>query len=386
MERSLFNPEHEQFRDSVRRFIEAEIAPHHAQWERDGVVPRELWRKAGAAGLLGCSIPETYGGAGADQLFNIVLVEEMARSGYTGPGFPVHNEMVMPYIHNFGNEAQKRAWLPGMVRGEVIGALGLTEPQAGSDLRGMKTRAVQDGDAFVVNGQKTYISNGQLCDLLVLAAKTDSDSGPGSISLFLVEADRPGFQRGRRLDKLGMRAQDTSELFFENLRLPAANLLGELGGGFAMLVKNLTQERLTQAVRSITVVETVLELTVAHAAERKLFGQRLAEFQNTQFALAKLKAEAEVARVYVDHCIKLFMDGHLEGLDAAIAKLTVSDLHGRAVDECLQLHGGSGYMWDMPIARFYADARVARIAGGSMETMKTIIGKSLFGKPKRSGA
>ena len=383
LERSLFGEEHGLFRDTVRRFIEAEIAPHHAQWEHEGCVPRELWRKAGAAGLLGCSIPEAYGGSGADELFNIVLVEELARSGFTGPGFPVHNEMVMPYILAFGTEAQKTHWLPRMVRGEVIGALGMTEPHAGSDLRGMRTRAVRDGDDYVISGQKVFISNGQICDVIVLAAKTDPDAKGGGISLFIVEATRAGFVRGRKLEKLGMKAQDTSELFFENVRVPASNLLGPEHGGFKLLMKNLAQERLTQAVRSAMVVETVLEWTIAYVAERKMFGQTLADFQNTQFKLAELKTDISVGRVFVDHCIKLFMQRKLDGTDAAMAKMYLSNLHGRVVDECLQLFGGWGYMWEYPIARAYADARVVRIAGGSIEVMKQIIGRSLFSKPRK---
>ncbi len=380
--RALFTEDHEQFRETARRFIEAEIAPHHARWEEEGCVPRELWAKAGAAGLLGCSIPEEYGGAGADELFNFALIEELARSGFTGPGFPVHNEMVMPYILAFGTEAQKQRWLPPMVRGEVIGALGITEPQAGSDVRGIKTRAVRDGDDFVINGQKVFISNGQICDVIVLATKTDPDAKGGGISLFIVEATRAGFVRGKRLEKLGMKAQDTSELFFENVRVPASNLLGEENGGFKLLMKNLAQERLTQAVRSAAVVEAVLQYTIDYVAERKMFGQTLADFQNTQFKLAEIKTEAVVGRVFVDHCLKLFMERTLDGTDAAMAKMWMSTLHCKAVDECLQLFGGWGYMWEYPIARAYADARIVKIAGGSMEVMKQIIGRSLF-KPKK---
>ena len=378
LQRTLFCEEHDLFRDTVRRFIEAEIAPFHAQWERDGCVPRELWRKAGAAGLLGCSIPEAYGGSGADELFNIVLVEELARSGFTGPGFPVHNEMVMPYILAFGTEAQKCQWLPLMVRGEAIGALGMTEPHAGSDLRGMRSKAVRDGDDYVINGQKVFISNGQICDVVVLAAKTDPDAKGGGISLFIVEATRAGFVRGRQLEKLGMKAQDTSELFFENLRVPVSNLLGPEHGGFKLLMKNLAQERLTQAVRSAMVVETVLQYTIDYAAERKMFGQTLADFQNTQFKLAELKTDISAGRVFVDHCIERFMERKLDGTDAAMVKMFMSNLHCRVVDECLQMFGGWGYMWEYPIARAYADARVVRIAGGSIEVMKQIIGRSLF--------
>jgi alkylation response protein AidB-like acyl-CoA dehydrogenase len=376
--RTLFSSDHEAFRDMVRRFIESEITPFHPQWEHDGIVPREIWLKAGEAGLLGCSIPEEYGGAGADELFNFVLVEELGRAGITGPGFAVHNEMVMPYILAFGTEEQKLRWLPHMVRGEVIGALGLTEPHVGSDLRNIRTRAVRDGDEYVINGQKTFISNGQLCDVIVLATKTDPEAKSGGISLFIVEADRAGFVRGRRLEKLGLKAQDTSELFFEDLRIPAGNLLGAEHGGFKLMMKNLAQERLTQAIRSATVIETVLDYTIDYVAQRKMFGQTLADFQNTQFKLAELKTEAVVARVFVDHCIQEFLDRSLSGTDAAMAKMTLSNLHCKVVDECLQLFGGWGYMWEYPIARAYADARIVRIAGGSIEVMKQIIGRSLF--------
>ncbi|NML43341.1 acyl-CoA dehydrogenase [Ramlibacter sp. G-1-2-2] len=378
LERTLYGPEHQAFRDTVRRFIDTEIAPFHAQWERDGQVPRELWRKAGAAGLLGCSIPEEYGGAGADALFNFALVEEVSAAGYTGPAFAVHNEMVMPYILAFGSEAQKQRYLPPMVRGELIGALGLTEPQAGSDLKGMRTRAERDGDSYVINGQKTFISNGQICDVLVLACKTDPGAAGGGISLFIVETNRPGFVRGKRLEKLGLKAQDTSELFFDNMRVPASALLGPEHGGFKLLMKNLAQERLTQAVRSAAVAEAALQWTIDHVKERKMFGQTLADFQNTQFKLAELKTEVTVGRVFTDHCVRQFMDGKLDGTDAAMVKLWLSELHGRVVDQCLQLFGGWGYMWEYPIARAYADARITRIAGGSIETMKSIIGKSLF--------
>lgn len=381
-ERTLFTEEHQAFRDTVRRFIEAEIAPYHAQWERDGQVPRELWRKAGAAGLLGCSIPEEYGGAGADALFNFALVEEVAAAGYTGPAFAVHNEMVMPYLLAFGTEEQKRKYLPPMVRGELIGAIGMTEPQAGSDVKGIRTRAVREGDEYVINGQKTFISNGQICDIIVLACKTDPGAKGGGISLFVVETDRPGFIRGKRLEKIGLKAQDTSELFFDNMRIPASALLGDENGGFKMLMKNLAQERLTQAVRSAAVVEAVLQWTIDYARDRKMFGQTLAEFQNTQFKLAELKTEVTAGRIFTDHSIRQFMEGKLDGTDAAMVKMYLSEMHGRVVDQCLQMFGGWGYMWEYPVARAYADARIVRIAGGSIETMKSIIGRSLFAGPK----
>ena len=378
IERSLFSEEHEMFRGSVRRFIEREIVPFHAGWEENGIVPRELWRKAGTEGLLCCTVPEEYGGLGLDYLFDVVVFEELWRAGASGPGFLIHTDLVATYILSFGTEEQKRHWLPKMVRGEAIGSLGMTEPHAGSDLKEVRTRAVRDGDDFVINGQKVFISNGQLCDLVVLAVKTDRDAGAKGVSLFLVEADRPGFQKGRNLEKLGMKAQDTSELFFEDVRVPATNLLGEEGRGFAHMMTKLAQERLAQAVRSATVVETMIEWTVDYTAERKAFGGSIADFQNTQFVLADLKARSTMARVFTDRCIALFMDGNLDSVDAAMAKLVTSELHCEAADKCLQLFGGWGYMWEYPICRAFADARIVKIAGGSVEIMKTIIARDMF--------
>lgn len=388
IERRIFKDEHEIFRRSVRRFIETEIMPYHAQWEHDGIVPREVWLKAGAAGMLCCTIPEEYGGIGADYLFDVVVFEELARAGTTGPGFLIHADLVATYIKSFGTEEQKKKWLPKMVTGEAIGALGMTEPHAGSDLKAIRTRAVRDGDDYVINGQKVFISNGQSCDVIVLATKTDSSAGAKGVTLFLVEGDRPGFRRGRNLEKIGLKAQDTSELFFDDVRVPASNMLGGEGEGFKLMMTKLAQERLAQAIRSATVVETVLEWTVDYTAERKAFGQTIADFQNTQFKLADVKAAAVIGRVFVDHCIELFMDGKLDAVDAAIAKMWLSDEHCKAVNECLQLFGGWGYMWEYPIARAYADARIVRIAGGSIEVMKYIIGRSLFGnrlRPKSAG-
>ncbi|MCL4698921.1 MAG: acyl-CoA dehydrogenase family protein, partial [Burkholderiaceae bacterium] len=269
--RELFNEDHEAFRDTARRFIEQEIAPHHARWEDTGVVPRELWLKAGAAGLLCCTVEEKYGGAGADYLFDVVVFEEMARSGFTGPGFMIHCDLVATYIASFGSEAQKRKWLPKMVRGEAIGSLGMTEPHAGSDLKAIRTKAVRDGDDFIISGQKVFISNGQLCDVIVLATKTDSGAGAKGVTLFLVDTSLPGFRRGRNLHKVGMKAQDTSELFFDNLRVPASAMLGEEGRGFELMMTKLAQERLAQAIRSATVAETVIDYTVEYTAQRKAF-------------------------------------------------------------------------------------------------------------------
>ena len=378
IERKLFSSDHEIFRDAVRKFIAKEIAPFHAQWEEDGIVPRELWRKAGAAGMLCCAVAEAYGGAGADWLYDVVVFEEMARAGATGPGFMIHTDLVATYVSSFGSEAQKSTWLPKMVSGEVIGSLGMTEPHAGSDLKNIRTRAVRDGDDFVINGQKVFISNGQLCDLIVLATKTDSVAGAKGITLFLVEGDRAGFTRGRNLAKLGMKAQDTSELFFENVRVPASNMLGKEGEGFAIMMTKLAQERLAQAIRSATVIETVIDWTVEYTAQREAFGQTIADFQNTQFKLAELKVEATAGRVLTDRCMELFIEGKLDAIDAAVAKTFLSNLHCKAVDECLQLFGGWGYMWEYPICRAYADARVVKIAGGSIEIMKYLIGRDMF--------
>jgi acyl-CoA dehydrogenase len=380
--RTLFSTEHDIFRESVRRFVQTELAPHHADWEEAGFVPREAWRAAGAAGLLCCQISEAYGGPGGDFLFNVVVTEEMARAGVTGPGFVVHSDMVATYIERFGTEEQKQRWLPGMVSGEIIGALGITEPSAGSDVRGIRTTLRREGDEYVINGQKTYISNGQLCDIIVLVTKSDPARPRDAITLVVVETHRAGFQRGRRLKKLGLKAQDTSELFFDNVRVPVANRLGEEHQGFQYLTRNLAHERLVQAVRSAVVAEVTIEQTVEYTRDRKAFGQTLAEFQNTQFKLAELRASTVAGRVFVDRCIELQLKGQLDPVDAAAAKMLLSDLHNRVVDECLQLHGGWGYMWEYPVCRAYADARIVKIAGGSMETMKSIIARDLFKRPR----
>jgi len=378
IERTLFREEHQIFRETVRRFVEREIVPFHAKWEEDGIVPRDLWLKAGAEGLLCCTVPEEFGGMGLDYLFDVIVFEELWRSGASGPGFLIHTDLVATYLLSFGTDDQKRKWLPKMVSGEAIGSLGMTEPHAGSDLKAIRTRAVRDGDDFVIDGQKVFISNGQLCDFVVLATKTDGNAGANGVTLFIVERDRPGFKRGRNLEKLGMKAQDTSELFFDNIRVPATNMLGKEGRGFPLMMTKLAQERLAQAIRSATVTETVIEWTVEYTSQRSAFGQKIADFQNTQFKLADLKTKATVARVYTDKCISLFMEGKLDPVDAAMAKMFTSELHCEAVDECLQLFGGWGYMWEYPIARAYADARVVKIAGGSIEIMKTIIARQMF--------
>ena len=384
--RTLFTHEHELFRDTVRKFIEREIAPYHAQWEHDGIVPRDLWTKAGEAGMLCCTVPEEYGGLGLDYLFDVVVFEEMARSGFTGPGFLIHCDLVATYVKSFGTEEQKKQWLPKMVSGEAIGSLGMTEPHAGSDLKAIRTRAVRDGDDFIINGQKVFISNGQLCDVLVLATKTDSDAGSKGVTLFLVDTKTPGFIRGKNLEKLGMKAQDTSELFFEDMRVPASCMLGKEGEGFKLMMTKLAQERLAQAIRSATVAETLIEMTVDYTANRKAFGTTIGAFQNTQFKLAELHTEAVIGRVFTDHCIAKFMAGELDEVDAAMAKMWLSNLHCKVADECLQLFGGWGYMWEYEICRAYADARIVKIAGGSIEIMKHIIGRWMFREHAKKNA
>jgi alkylation response protein AidB-like acyl-CoA dehydrogenase len=330
--------------------------------------------------MLCPNVPEEYGGAGGDWLYNAVVIEELARAGITGPGFMIHSEMVAPYILAWGSEEAKRTWLPRMVTGEAIGALGMTEPGAGSDAKAIRTRAVRDGGDYVIDGQKVYISNGQLCDLIVLACKTDPDAGAKGVSLIVVDTATPGFERGRNLAKIGLKAQDTSELFFSGVRVPVGNRLGEEGRGFSMMMTKLAQERLSQAVRSVCVCEAAIQWTVDYTRERPAFGHTIADFQNTQFVLAELAAETMSARIFTDWCIKRFMEDRLSSVDAAKVKLLVTNLHCKVVDQCLQFFGGYGYMSEYPIARAYIDARITRIAGGAAEVMKQIIGRDLFGK------
>ena len=376
--RTLFSEEHEMFRDAARRFIETEIVPFHGDWEKVGVVPRELWRKAGAAGILCANVPEEYGGSGAGFLYNVVIAEELGRAGATGPGFTVHSDMVASYILGFGTHQQKSKWLPGMVSGDIVGALGLTEPGCGSDLKAMRTRAERDGDNYVINGQKTYISNCQLCDIIVLACKTDPAAGAKGVSLIVVEAERKGFERGRRLDKMGLKAQDTSEMFFNNVSVPVTNRLGEAGAGFRMVMHKLAAERLIIAVNAVAICETVLDYTVKYTKERKAFGQTIADFQNTRFKIAEYTGLTQGARVFIDRCIELAVDNKLDSTDAAMAKMVATELQCKVVDECLQFFGGYGYMLEYPIAHAYIDSRIRRIAGGSSEVMREIISRKVF--------
>ena len=383
--RTLFSPEHEAFRDTVRRFITEHVTPHHADWEKAGQVPRSLWLEAGRLGLLCCNIPEQYGGMGGDFLHSAILVEEFARAGATGPTFYLHSDIVAPYLLEYGSEEQKRHWLPNMATGEVLVALGMSEPSGGSDLQAMRTQALRDGDDYVINGQKVFITNGHSADLLLLACKTDPTARGKGVSLLLVETNRPGFTRGRRLEKIGCKAQDMAELFFADLRVPVSNLLGGEGSGFGVLMSQLPQERLIQAIRAVSSAEAAVQWTIDYAAERQMFGHTLADFQNTRFEIAAMHAEVMSQRVFVDRCIELHVKSDLDATDAAAVKLVTTELQGRVMDRCLQLFGGWGYMWEFPIARAWADARMARIGGGAVEVMKQIIGNALLPKVRRAG-
>ncbi len=377
IERSLFSEHHEQFRDTVRRFLEKEVAPHHARWEDEGYVDREVWTKAGEAGLLCTSMPEAYGGADADKLYSVVLFEEIARQGYTGLGFGLHNEIVAPYILSYGTDAQKAKYLPAMARGEVVGAIAMSEPAAGSDLQGIRSTATDAGDHFLLNGSKTFITNGWHADLVIVVAKTDPSAGAKGTSLLLVERGMPGFEKGQRLKKVGMKAQDTSELFFDNVAVPKANLLGDVNRGFVYLMQELPWERLQIAISGIQAAQSAIDWTLEYTKERKAFGTTVAAFQTTRFKLAELQTEVQVARVFVDRCIELLMQKKLDTATASMAKYWCSDLQCKVIDECVQLHGGYGYMWEYPVARAWADARVQRIYGGTNEIMKEVIARSM---------
>lgn len=377
--RTLFNSDHEAFRDTVRKFLENEALTQHEEWEKQGQVPKELWRKAGEQGFLCPMVAEEYDGLGADYLYSVVVSEEISRMGLTGIGWGLHTEIVAPYIEHYGSEEQKQRILPKMISGEIIGAIAMSEPAAGSDLQGIKTTAVKDGDGYILNGSKTFITNGQNANLVIVVAKTDASKGAKGISLFLVEDGMDGFDKGQNLKKVGMKAQDTSELFFQDIRLPKEALLGEEGMGFVYLMQELPQERLGIAINGIAMTESALQHTIEYVKERKAFGKSVAEFQNTQFSLAEMHTEVQVGRVYVDRCLAMHLEGKLDVPTAAAAKYYITDLQCKVIDECLQLHGGYGYMWEYPIARMYADARVQRIYGGTNEIMKSIIARALLG-------
>ena len=380
MERTIFEDEHHAFRDLARTFVEREIEPHHEQWEEDGQVSREVWLAAGKTGLLGTDVPEEFGGGGVvDYRYNAIVVEELTRAGASGIGFPLQNDVVAPYLLRLATDEQKKRWLPGFCSGEIITAIAMTEPGTGSDLQGIQTTAVRDGSDFILNGAKTFITNGILSDLVIVVARTDPEAGSKGFSLLVVERDMPGFERGRRLKKVGLKAQDTAELFFSDVRVPAENVLGEVGQGFVYLMQNLPQERLSIAVGSTAGIERALEHTAAYTKERTAFGKPVSAFQNTRFELAEMATEAQVARVFTDRCLSEHVAGNLSVTDAAMAKWWTSDLLKRTVDRCVQLHGGYGFMLEYPIAKAFVDSRVQSIYGGTNEIMKEIVGRSLFG-------
>ena len=380
--RPLFTAEHDAFREQVRRFCAQEIAPHHAAWEDAHGVPRALWQHAGANGLLCCWLPEALGGPGADLLFDFIVAEELGRIGATGPGFPLHSVIVAPYLAAHGTPALQQALLPAMVAGEKIAAIAMTEPGTGSDLAAIRTQARRDGEHYVLSGQKTFITNGHNADVVVVACKTEPDQGARGVSLLVVEGDMPGFSRGRNLRKIGQHAQDTAELFFEEVRVPASHLLGEEGQGFKYLMQKLAQERLLVSVGCQARAEAALQWTVDYVKERKAFRQRVADFQNTRFKLAALATDITAGRAYCDTLIAQHLAGELDAVGAAAGKLWHSELLGRVTDECLQLFGGYGYMADYPIARAYADARIERIYAGTSEIMKEIVARDLLDAPR----
>jgi acyl-CoA dehydrogenase len=365
--------------DMATKFLEAEIAPHYEAFEKAEIVDRASWEKAGANGLLCASMPEDYGGAGGTYAHESAIIEAISHVGVDGFGIALHNSIVAPYIAHYGSDEQKQKWLPKMASGELIGAIAMTEPGAGSDLQGVKTRAEKDGNHYRINGSKTFITNGQLANLIIVVAKTDPEKGAKGTSLIVVETDEvEGFKRGRNLDKIGLKSNDTSELFFSDMRVPTANLLGhEEGQGFVQLMQQLPQERLQIGGSAIAMAERALALTIDYVKERGAFGRKVIDFQNTQFKLAELKTEVTIGRVFYNDCVARHVDGGLDPVTASMAKYWLSDLQGKVVDECLQLHGGYGYMNEYPIARMYRDARVQRIYGGTNEIMKLLIGRSL---------
>jgi alkylation response protein AidB-like acyl-CoA dehydrogenase len=380
--RTIYADEHEQFRAAFRAWLDADVVPHHEQWEHDQITPRSIWLEAGKHGFLGLTVPEELGGGGTnDYRFAAVMQEEVSDTGVIGSvnGMTLHNDIVLPYLLSLCNEEQRQRWLPGMCTGEIIGALAITEPNAGSDVQGVRTTAVRHGDTFVVNGAKTFISNGINSDAVVTVVKTDVAAGHRGMSLLILERGMPGFERGRNLDKLGMHAQDTAELFFNDVEVPAANLLGDEGKGFYYLMHNLAQERLGIALGGVAVAQAALNWTLDYTRERTAFGQSISAFQHSKFVLAELSTEVQIAQVYIDRCVELHCAGELSAEQAAAAKYWCTDLQNKVVDRCLQLHGGYGYMREYPIARAWADSRIQSIYGGTNEIMKEIVGRAVTG-------
>lgn len=377
LKRTLFNPDHELFRDNVKRFMTEEVAPHREAWEEQGCFGRELFTAAGRAGLLCPAMPEAYGGSGADALFTAIILEEGAAHANIGLSLCMHSDIVGNYLLHCASDDIKQRFLPGMATGELIGALGMTEPSAGSDVNGIRTTAVRDGDHYVINGSKIFISNGINSDFVVVVAKTDSSAGAKGISLIIVESGTPGYSKGKPLKKMGLKSQDTGELFFDNVRVPVSNLIGEENKGFIYSMQELPWERLLVAVSAIAAAEAALTWTIDYVKERTAFGRQVVEFQNTRFTLAELKTEIQIGRVFVDHCMDLHLRGELDATTASMAKYWSTDLQCKTVDAGVQLHGGYGFMWEYPIARAYVDARAQRIYGGTNEIMKELIARSL---------
>lgn len=379
MKRQIFTEDHEAFRRTVRTFLAKEVEPHYEQWEKDGIVSREAWLAAGRQGLLGLAVPEEYGGGGtADFRYAAVLGEEFARAGAAGIALGLHNDIIGPYLTSLATDEQKRRWLPGFCSGEIITAIAMTEPGAGSDLQGIRTTAEDKGDHWVLNGSKTFISNGILADLLIVVARTKPEGGAKGLSLLVVERGMDGFERGRNLDKIGQKSQDTAELFFNDVRVPKENLLGELHGAFIHLMTNLAQERLAIAVGAIAAAEEILEQTTRYVKEREAFGRPLARLQHVRFEIAELATECAVTRSFLDRCIEDHSKGELDAAHASMAKWWSTELQKRVTDRCLQLHGGYGYMNEFPVARAYTDGRIQTIYGGTTEIMKEIIGRSIL--------
>ncbi|WP_030554043.1 acyl-CoA dehydrogenase family protein [Streptomyces exfoliatus] len=380
MKRQLYTADHEAFRSTVRTFLEKEVLPHYEQWEKDGIVSREVWLAAGRQGLLGLAVDEEYGGGGnPDFRYSAVLAEEFTRAGAPGLAIGLHNDIIGPYLTSLGTEEQKRRWLPGFCSGETVTAIAMTEPGAGSDLQGIRTTAEDHGDHWILNGSKTFISNGILADLVVVVARTTPEGGAHGLSLLVVERGAEGFERGRNLDKIGQKSQDTAELFFKDVRVPKENLLGELNGAFVHLMTNLAQERLAIAVAGIAGAEHLLEITTRYVKEREAFGRPLARLQHIRFEIAEMATECAVTRTFVDRCVTEHNDGGLDAVHASMAKWWATELQKRVADRCLQLHGGYGYMSEFPVARAYTDGRIQTIYGGTTEIMKEIIGRSLLG-------
>lgn len=375
--RTVFCEEHEILRASVARFLREEVLPAYESWEDAGATPAAIWRRAGEVGLLGTSFPEEYGGAGGDFRHDAVVLEELGRYGIAAPAWDMHSYIIAPFLIAFGTHEQKLRWLPKMAAGEIIAAIGLTEPGGGSDLKELRTGAVRDGDSYIINGAKTFITNGHIADYVLLAVKTDPSRGAKGVTMFWVDMHSPGVKRGKNLKKIGNKGQDTAELFFEDVRVPAENIIGGENEGWKVLMHGLVRERLVVAVRSAVIAEAALDQTVEYTKNRKAFGKTVFDFQNTQFELAGIAAEVEVARPFVDRCIELHATDALNMDVAAKAKLWTTELADRALDKCLQLHGGYGYMWEFPIARAWADARVHRIYAGTNEVMKYIIARNL---------